>query len=83
MMSIFYPTQIESQLERSEYLILCILVNLLQCIKKVSLEALATAFPLPILFDSRRKLVELKKLVVKNVDIAVFTSVYMVIIGWI
>jgi hypothetical protein len=54
-MSIFYQAQIESQLERSEYLILCILVNLLQSIKKVSLEALATALPFPILFDSRRK----------------------------
>lgn len=58
MLSIFYQTQIENQLERSEYLILCILVNLLQCIKKVSLEALATAFPLPILFDSRRKKIQ-------------------------
>ena len=55
IMSIFYQAQIESQLERSEYLILCILVNLLQSIKKVSLEALATALPFPILFDSRRK----------------------------
>jgi hypothetical protein len=58
MVPILYQTQIENQLPRSEYLILCIVVNLLQSIKKVSLEALATAFPLPILFDSRRKKIQ-------------------------
>lgn len=50
-----YQTHLESQLERSQYLTLSILINLLQSIKKVSLEALATAFPFPIQFDSRRR----------------------------
>jgi len=35
-----------------------ILINLLQTIKQVSFEALATAFPLPILFSSRRRKIQ-------------------------
>lgn len=55
---VFYQTHLKSQLRLSEYLMLMILINLLQSIKKVSLETLATACPLPILFESRRKKVQ-------------------------
>jgi hypothetical protein len=58
MIPVFYQTHLESQLEHSQYLILSILINLLQSIKQVSLEALATAFALPILFESRRKKIQ-------------------------
>lgn len=58
MTSLFYQAHLESQLKRSEYLILSILINLLQTIKQVSLEAIATAFPLPILFASRRRKIQ-------------------------
>lgn len=51
----FYQTHLESQLKRSQYLSLSILIDLLQSIKQVKLEALATAFPFPIQFDSRRR----------------------------
>jgi hypothetical protein len=55
MLPTFYQTHLKSQLSRAEYLLLKILVNLLQSVKKVSLEALATALPIPITFESRRK----------------------------
>lgn len=58
MTPIFYQAHLESQLSRSQYLILSILINLLQSLKQVSLEALATAFPFPVLFDSRRKKIQ-------------------------
>jgi hypothetical protein len=58
MIPIFYQAHLESQLSRSQYLMLSILINLLQSLKKVSLEALATAFPFPILFDSRRQKIQ-------------------------
>ena len=35
-----------------------ILINLLQLIKKVNLESLATALPIPIAFESRRKRIQ-------------------------
>ncbi len=35
-----------------------ILINLLESIKKVSLEALTTALPFPVLFESRRKRIQ-------------------------
>jgi len=53
-MSPFYQTHLQSQLNRADYL-LTLLVNLLQSIKQVKLETLATALPLPITFNSRRK----------------------------
>ena len=53
-----YQVHLKSQLEPSQYLTLSILINLLQSIKKVSLEALATAFPLPIQFESRRRKIQ-------------------------
>ncbi len=42
----------------AEYILLKILLNLLQSIKKVNLEKIANALPLPIKFESRRKRIE-------------------------
>jgi len=53
-MSPFYQTHLQSQLNRADYLLLTLLVNLLQSIKQVKLET-ATALPLPITFNSRKK----------------------------
>lgn len=58
MLPVFYQTHLKSQLKLPEYLLLKILINVLQSIKSVSLETLATALPLPILFESRRKKVQ-------------------------
>ncbi len=55
MIPLFYQTHLKSQFSPTEYLLLTILINVLQSIKKVSLEALATNLPIPILFESRRK----------------------------
>lgn len=55
MLPAFYQTHLQSQLTRSQYLLLCCLIQLLHMIKQVRLEALATALPLPILFESRRR----------------------------
>ena len=55
MLPVFYQTHLKSQLSTAEYLFLLILINVLQVIKNVNLEKLATALPLPILFASRRK----------------------------
>lgn len=54
----FYEKHLKQELGLTEYLILKILINLLQSIKTVMIEALATAFPFPIaiLFKTRRKL---------------------------
>ena len=58
MLPLFYQTHLQTQLNRSEYLLLTILLNLLQSIKQVKLEILATALPLPITFESRRKKIQ-------------------------
>lgn len=58
MIPLFYQTHLKSQLSLAEYLLLNILITLLQSIKKVSLEALATALPIPITFESRRKKIQ-------------------------
>ena len=50
----FYQIYLKSQLEPCQYLLLSILIDLLQSIKVVKLEALASALPLPIQFESRR-----------------------------
>jgi hypothetical protein len=55
MLPKFYQTHLKSQLSLAEYLLLKILLTLLQSIKKVSLETLATALPIPITFESIRK----------------------------
>ncbi|KAB8320067.1 IS4 family transposase [Tolypothrix campylonemoides VB511288] len=58
MLSVFYQTHLKSQFNLAEYIFLKILIILLQSIKKVSLEALATALPIPITFESRRKKIQ-------------------------
>lgn len=54
----FYQNHLKSQLSTSEFIFLKILINLLQSIKKVNLEQLANALPLPIKFESRRKRIQ-------------------------
>ncbi|MEM6752019.1 MAG: IS4 family transposase [Cyanobacteria bacterium P01_C01_bin.38] len=54
----FYQNHLKSQLTLAEYLFVKILLNLLQSIKKVNLEKLASALPLPIKFESRRKRIQ-------------------------
>lgn len=58
ILPLFYQLHLESQLDSAQYLTLSIVINLLQSIKKVSIEALANAFPLPIQFDSRRRKIQ-------------------------
>jgi hypothetical protein len=58
MLPEFYQTHLKSQLNQAEYLLLKILITLLQSIKKVGLETLATALPIPIIFESRRKKIQ-------------------------
>lgn len=58
MLPLFYQTHLQNHLSLAEYLLLQILINLLQSIKKVSLETLATSLPIPILFESRRKKIQ-------------------------
>jgi hypothetical protein len=55
MLPSLYQTHLQSQLSASQLLFLNILINILQEIKEVSIEKIATALPLPILFHSRRK----------------------------
>ena len=55
MLTKVYHRHLTTCLSKTEYLILSILLNLLQTIKQVKLETLAASFPLPILFESRRK----------------------------
>ena len=58
MLPPLYQTHLENQLEPSELLFFNILINILQDVKDVSLEKIATAIPIPILFESRRKKVQ-------------------------
>jgi len=58
MLPIFYQTHLQNNLSAAEYLLLQILINLLQSIKKVNLETLAASIPIPILFESRRKKIQ-------------------------
>jgi hypothetical protein len=51
----FYQTYLQGQLSRAEYLLLVCLLSLLQSMKQVRLETLATQLPLPIEFESRRR----------------------------
>ena len=53
-----YQTHLKSQLNLTEYLSLTLLVNLLQSIKQVKLETLATCLRFPITFDSRRQKIQ-------------------------
>ena len=58
MLPKFYQNHLKSQLTLAEYIFLQILLSLLQSIKKVNLEKLANALPLPIKFESRRKRIQ-------------------------
>ncbi|MFN6488153.1 MAG: IS4 family transposase, partial [Nostoc sp. DedQUE03] len=51
MLPKFYQTHLKSQLSTAEYILLQIWFAVLQSIKKVSLEALANALPIPIEFE--------------------------------
>jgi Transposase DDE domain len=58
MMPEFYQKHFKSQLSLADYIFVKILIILLQSIKKVSLETLATVLPIPITFESRRKRIQ-------------------------
>lgn len=58
MLPPLYQTHLENQLEPSELLLFNILINLLQNLKQISLEKIATALLLPVLFESRRKKIQ-------------------------
>jgi hypothetical protein len=58
MLPSLYENHLENQLAPSELLFFNILINVLQNVKEVSLEKIATALPLPILFESRREKVQ-------------------------
>jgi hypothetical protein len=58
MLPELYQTHFQKHLKPFDYLLLEILINLLQSIKQVNLEKLATSLPLPILFESRRKKIQ-------------------------
>ena len=58
MLPALYQNHLENQLDLSELLFFNIMINVLQNIKQVSLEKIATALPLPILFESRRKKIQ-------------------------
>ncbi len=47
MLPPLYQTHLENKLEPSEFLFFNILINILQDVKEVSLEKLATALPIP------------------------------------
>ncbi len=71
MIPTFYQSHLRSQLSRSEYLLLNILLQILQSIKQVNLESLANALPIPIKFESRRRKIQrflsLPKLTIKKI----------------
>lgn len=58
MLPPLYQTNLENQISESELLFLNLLINVLQDIKEVSLEKIANALPVPILFESRRKKIQ-------------------------
>jgi hypothetical protein len=58
MLASLYQTHLENQLKPAELLFLNLLINVLQALKEVSREKIATVLPLPILFESRRKKVQ-------------------------
>ena len=55
MLPKLYQLHFKKYLKTGDYLLLDILSNLLQSLKQVSLEKLASSLPLPIKFESRRK----------------------------
>ena len=54
----FYQDHLQSHLNPAEYLLVRCIIQILQSIKTLSLEKLANALPLPVLFDSRRKKIQ-------------------------
>lgn len=58
MLPPLYQNNLENQLSESQLLFLNLLINVLQDIKEVSLEKIANALPIPILFESRRKKIQ-------------------------
>ena len=55
MLPEIYNNHLTTYLKKSEYLILLIVLQLVQAHRKIRLEELATYFPSPIFFESRRK----------------------------
>jgi hypothetical protein len=53
-----YQTHLKNQLQPAQYLLLKLLVQLLQVIKQVKLETLASSLSLPILCESRRQKIQ-------------------------
>ena len=54
----FYQDHLQSQFNPAEHLLVRCIIQILQSIKTLSLEKLANALPLPVLFDSRRKKIQ-------------------------
>jgi hypothetical protein len=75
----FYTQHLKTQLKRTEYLILWILVVILQNHREVRLEQLANLFPPKILFESRRKKLQrflsLPNLTIEKIWWPLFTGV--------
>jgi hypothetical protein len=55
MLPSLYQRHLENQLEASELRLFTILIKILQNIRDISIEKIATALHMPILFESRRK----------------------------
>lgn len=55
MLPSYYQTCLQSQLSETQFITLEILVELLQKERRITIERLATLFPQPILFESRRR----------------------------
>lgn len=51
----FYQTHLKGQLTQAQFLLLSLMIQLLQSVRSVKLESLATTLPLPILAASRRR----------------------------
>jgi hypothetical protein len=58
MLPVFYQTCLESELSSSDYAFLKIIITVLQAVRKIAVESLATQLPIPIEFDSRRKKIQ-------------------------
>ena len=53
-----YQDHFQSQFSPAEYLLVRCIIQILQAIETLSLEKIATALPLPVLFASRRKKIQ-------------------------
>ncbi len=71
MLPLFYQQHFEKYLSSSQLQTLKILIWLLQSHKQVKIEKLASYFPLPILYESRRKLIQ-RFLVLHKLSISLF-----------